>query len=135
MSQANKVTFRGMTVSDTTQVTRWLQEDADHQSADERIFTDPVIGRSQFAVEIDGEIAFYVATENVARVHIQFDPAKTGSRKNTKALILGFTWLQKQLKERGYFEVLFDSRVPRLVRFCQKVLGFLKLDQDYSVRL
>lgn len=134
MKMKQQVTFRPVTVDDGLQVAQWIRNDPDHQTADERLFTEPALGRAQFAVEVAGKPAFYVSVENVARVHIQFDPSTTGAARNLKALYFGFAWLRERLKERGYLELIFDSRVPRLVRFCQSVLGFIKRDQDYSVR-
>lgn len=134
MKMKQQVSFRGLNDSDRLTVAQWLRDDPDHQGSDDRLFTVPAEGRSQFAVEVDGEPVFYAVVENVARLHIQFDPTKTGSPKNVKTLYFGFAWLRKQLKNRGYFECIFDSRIPRLVRFCEKVLGFIKRDQDYSVR-
>lgn len=124
---------RGLTQDDKTQVVEWLRNDPEHQTANSSLFTDAAPGRTQFAMEKDGQAIFYCTVENVARIHIQFNPS--GSiLKNIKTLITGFKWLMGSLKERGYHELIFDSRFRPLIRMCEKALGFQKRDQDYSVR-
>lgn len=124
---------RGLTAEDRAQVVEWLKNDPDHQTADSSLFTDEAPGRTQFAIEKDGQPVFYCTVENIARIHIQFNPS--GSiLQNVKGLITGFKWLMGSLKERGYHELVFDSRFRPLIRMCEKALGFQKRDQDYSVR-
>lgn len=126
--------YRSLDEIDKTLVEQWLSNDPEHQSADSRLFTESKAGISQFVVEREGKPVFYVSVENVARVHIQFNPS--GSvLNNVRSLITSFQWLIESLTNRGYHEVIFDSRYPSLIKFCKKILGFQKLDQDYSVRL
>lgn len=129
-----KFTFRGLTEADKQQVTQWLQADEHHQSANPALFTDTVAGRAPFVLEHNGTPLFYVSIENVARVHIQFQPG-ANTLSNAKALIAGFKWLCNNLANRGYWEVIFDSKFAPLIRFCQSVLGFTKCSEDYSTKL
>lgn len=124
---------RSLTDADKTQVVEWLKNDPEHQTADSTLFTDEAPGRTQFAIEKDGEALFFCSVENVARIHIQFNP-QGSLLKNVKGLLIGFKWLMGMLKERGYHELIFDSRFGPLIRMCEKALGFQKRDQDYSVR-
>lgn len=128
------ISYRGLDDADKALVSQWLKNDPEHQSADSRLFTDQAPGRSQFVLERDKKPVFYVTVENVARVHIQFNP-QGSFLTNVKTLLEGFKWLLKSLHDRGYHEMLFDSRFKPLIRLCEKALGFVKTDQDYSVRL
>ncbi|HEX3682203.1 MAG TPA: hypothetical protein VHU83_06640 [Bryobacteraceae bacterium] len=128
------IAYRSLDESDKARVSEWLKNDPEHQTADCSLFTDAAPGRTQFAVDEDGAPVFYVCVENVARVHIQFEPGG-GTLKNAKTLITGFRWLIANLKQRGYHELIFDSRFQPLIRFCEKAMGFLKREQDYSARL
>jgi hypothetical protein len=129
------IAYRSLDEADRARVIEWLKNDPEHQTANYSLFTEPAPGRSQFAVDEDGTPVFYVCVENIARVHIQFNPKSGSTLKNVKALLTGFRWLIGNLKQQGYHELIFDSRFEPLIRFCQKAMGFFKRDQDYSVRL
>lgn len=125
--------YRGRTVPDDEITKAWHAADPEHQHGDVDFFIKPVPGREHFVIDRDGKPLLYVTVENVARVHIQFNPE--GSKiKILKGLIEGFKWLANSLQARGYREMIFDSRFPSLIKFCQSALGFLKRDNDYSTR-
>lgn len=128
-----KVTFSQRTVPDIALLKEWHAADPEHQHADPNFFIEDRPGVSHFTVENDGEKMMFVTVENIARVHIQFSPdAPKG--KMVRTLLLGFTWLINSLRERGYKEIIFDSKFPSLIKFFQSALGFQKCDQDYSTR-
>lgn len=127
-------TFKSLTDENKAQLVEWLRNDPEHQRADPDLFTVPQPGRSQFAVcGEDGKPVLYATVEMIARVHIQFNPG--GNKLRTaKALIAGLKQLERDLRERGFFEILFDSRYPSLIKFCRSALGFGPT-QEYSLRL
>lgn len=127
-------TFRGLTEADKQRIRQWIAADEHHQTVNPDFFTETVAGRAPFVLEHNGAPLFYVTVENVARVHIQFQPS-ANKLSNAKALVAGFKWIIENLKNRGYWELIFDSRFEPLIRFCQSVLGFQKCTQDYSTRL
>jgi hypothetical protein len=130
----SKIVFKGRTIPENQVLESWHKDDPEHQKADVEFFIKPAPGVEHLTVEKDGETMFFVTIENVARVHIQFNPT-AGKLKVLKTLMIGFTWLQAALKERSYREMIFDSRFAPLIKFCQSALGFIKLNQDYSTRL
>jgi hypothetical protein len=133
MSRA-KVVFSQRTVPDNTLLNEWHAADVEHQHADASFFTEPRPGVEHFTVKNGDEPMMFVTVENVARVHIQFSP-NAPKLKLVKTLLLGLAWLINALKERGYRELIFDSKFPSLIKFCQSALGFQKCDQDYSTRI
>lgn len=130
----SKISFKTRTVLDDQLLKEWHKNDPEHQSSDADFFIDPAPGRQHLTVNHCDEPVLFLTVENVARVHIQFNP-NGGKLKTCKTLIMGLTWLIKTLKERGYHELIFDSKFPSLIKFCQSALGFFKLNQDYSTRL
>ena len=134
MKKQEKIIFKSRSDQDNIILSQWHAADPEHQLADVGFFTEPSLGVQHLTVDNDDETIAFVTVENVARVHIQFNP--NGSKlKIAKTLILGMTWLAKTLKERGYKELIFDTKFPSLIKFAQSVLGFIKRDQDYSTRL
>jgi hypothetical protein len=59
------------------------------------------------------------------QVDIQYVSNKDGKR-NLKVMREGFPALAAKAKENGFSDIVFDSSVPALRKFCLKRLGFVE---------
>lgn len=114
----------------------WIARDPEHAGkVQPEFFTQSDTrnpGNLTYAWEDEsGQTLFYVKVENVARIHIQFNP-DAPKTANAKGLELGYRWLIHGLKERGYREIIFESTFSPLIRFCKRVFGFRRREADYS---
>lgn len=118
--------------SDIETLAKWIEQDEHHKDVDPKFFLAAEPGSQVYKWGDEGqEPLFFVKLENVARVHVQFNP-NAPKASNAKGLELGYRWLIANLKKRGYREIIFDSIHAPLIRFCKRIFAFRKLDKDYS---
>jgi len=75
----------------------------------------------------------WVRIERVMRISIQHDP-NVSKQATSKILYRGSRWLMGEARKKGFTELIFESRAPRLVQFFKTLLGFQRLRANYSVR-
>jgi len=127
---------RLLNAEDDLVIASWIKRDPEHAGkVTAEFFTQSDTrnpGNLTYAWEDEqGQTLFYVKVENVARVHIQFNP-DAPKASNAKGLELGYRWLMHGLRERGYRELIFESTYAPLIRYCRRVFGFRRREADYS---
>lgn len=132
--------LRPVNESDRAHLQKWIDADADHKGKVAPEFfmgltpqgkPDPCI--EAFLVEDrNGEPVFYFRQMRALRVDIQFGPAATAAdrHRNREALTAGFQWLYSRARFSGFRQMIFQSSVAPLIRFCEKRLGFYKSDTE-----
>lgn len=124
---------RILSASDDSTIQEWIDRDPEHKGKIRApFFTQPSNGQLAYAWEDEnGKTLFYVLVENVARIHIQFNP-DLNRAENARGLNKGYEWLIDGLRDRGYKEMIFESTYAPLIRFCKRVFGFKKSENDFS---
>lgn len=123
----SKYQLRPATEEDRELCERWIEADADHRGrvkAD--FFIKPEPGVETFVLEdADGQV-FFFRMMRALRIDIQFGPATSPEdRERTRiALMNGFDWLKDSCRNAVIRQVMFESNVAPLVRFCEKRFGF-----------
>lgn len=90
-------------------------------------FLSLVPGEDAWALEdMQGNVIFYFKTATAVRVSIQFTGATTREEKarNRVALTKGLTWIEDQLRQNHFREMIFDTQGPELAAFAKRRLGF-----------
>lgn len=108
-------------------VAEWIEADPDHRGrvAPEFFISGQPDSECLVLEDERGPILF-LRMERALRIHIQFAPAVTAEDKQRtrEAMLEGFPWLQQMARNSGFREILFQSTVAPLIRFCEKRFGF-----------
>lgn len=75
----------------------------------------------------------WVRIERVMRISIQHDP-ESPMPALSRILYKGFFWLKGEARSKGFTEVIFESRAPRLIHFLKNLFGFERARNTYYVR-
>lgn len=131
MFQFNEFKLRAATPADEVWLKAAIEADDDHRGrVKPAFFTEQLTGRAECMVIEDAEGApvFAFRMERAIRLHIQFQPATTTEERQRigAALTEGFLWLREAAQASGFREILFQSTVAPLVRFCSKRFGFTR---------
>lgn len=90
-------------------------------------FLTLIPGEDAWALEdMLGNVIFYFKTQTAVRVSIQFTGATTREEKtrNRVALTKGLAWIEDQLRQNHFREMIFDTQGPELAAFAKRRLGF-----------
>jgi len=120
-------TVRPMTEQDRPYLEIQIQADEHHRdkvTAD--FFLKPLPGESSWALEDEeGRVVFYFKNSPVVRMHIQFTPDETGTRRRTiTGLMKGLAWIEAMFRVARFREIIFDVDSPELEEFAKRRLGF-----------
>ena len=75
----------------------------------------------------------WVRIERVMRISIQQDP-DASVQATSKILFRGFRWLMGEARRKGFEEIVFESRAPRLIQFFKTLFGFERARNTFYVR-
>lgn len=138
--------LRPVSADDYQQLEEWIAADPAHASlfvpdfflgnkvdANGEIAPDP--RATCYAIEDDKGTVFYIRLSRIARVHIQFAPARelSEARRNIIALAQGMSFLEVPLSRAGAEEWIFSSFSPGLRKLAERSLGF-RSSPDEMVR-
>jgi hypothetical protein len=117
--------------SDRDHCARWIEQDDDHRGMVlPEFFIRQTPGVECWVLEFatSCEPIFYFRMSRALRLDIQFGPVTTAEEKEElmAALMEGFGWLIATSAKSGYRQIVFDSKNPALIRFCDKRFGFKK---------
>lgn len=119
--------LRPATEADRELCERWIEADPDHRGrVNADFFIKPEPGVETFVLEdAQGEV-FFFRMMRALRIDIQFGPSTSAEeRERTRlALMNGFDWLKESCGSAVIRQVIFESQVVPLVRFCEKRFGF-----------
>jgi hypothetical protein len=120
--------IRPMTEQDRHYLDSLIEEDAYHMGRmTGDYFLKLVPGEDSWAFEDEhGHVIFYFKTQTACRVSIQFGPSEKPEdrTRNRDALIKGMAWLESQLQQNAFREILFDNDGPMLKAMAKRRLGF-----------
>jgi len=120
-------TLRPATAEDEQLLAGWIAADDDHRDRlTPSFWTEKHKGLDTMMLEDGQGHIFALRIERLARLHIQFAPATTEADRERlrDALTEGCEWLAHSLAAVGIRELVFESRVARLVAFSLRRLGF-----------
>jgi hypothetical protein len=126
-----KIDLRKPTEMDLLRFKECLSHDPDHSAQDPDSWA---MGPAEFYVFHDGRgNRVWVRMERVLRISLQHDQ---DSPKIAIAGILdkGLHWLVGAARQKGYEEIIFESRAERLIQFFKKRFGFEPLKENFYVR-
>jgi hypothetical protein len=106
--------------TDREQLEAMIAEDADHagrSTADFWLPSEKDKNRLCVTFEDDKGPVFFLRLEKVLRVHAQFG---TDKMRTARALIDFNEWLDRESRQHGYVQVIWDSISSSLVRFAEK---------------
>lgn len=111
--------YRKLIPNDRFLLEKLIAIDSDHANKSTVDFwTQEVPGKVQsFAVEDTKGPIFYVKSENLARLHMQFDPRE--KFRTAKALAWFIPNIQASLKG-SYRQIIFESTSEDLIRFAER---------------
>lgn len=105
-----------------------IEDDAYHKGRmTPDYFLKLVPGEDAWAVEDEqGNILFYFKTQTAVRLSIQFSAGATPEerRRNREAMTRGMAWIETQLQQNHFREIIFDTDGPELKAFAKRRLGF-----------
>lgn len=133
MSELGKfdgLTMRRTEPDDRPLLDRWVDSDPYHAHVDPEYFMG---SQGCFAFEDKDGVVFFVRLAQVARVSIQFDMERMGTRQKMRvadALTKGMAMLEMNLRRAGVEEWIFDSVAPNLKRFVIEKLGFSESENE-----
>jgi hypothetical protein len=124
------VRLRKPTPDDLKRFNECLASDPDHvgQDADSWL-AEP----GEFWTFYNGDTRVWCRVERVLRVSIQHD--QDCPRKAIAPLIYkGFAWILGMARQKGFTEIIFESKAPRLILFIQKLFGFEPVRNHFHLR-
>lgn len=87
-------------------------------------FLDLKPGEDAWALEDQrGKVLFYFKTQTAVRVSMLFTEAEEKTR-NRIALMKGFAWIEAQLRQNCFREILFQTDGPELAQMAKRRMGF-----------
>lgn len=125
-----RVDIRKPTDDDLTRFKECLALDNDHSKQDAAEWMATPGEFWTFYDEAGNRV--WARLDRCLRVSIQHDPASP--RKALAPLIYkGMFWIQGAARNKGFSEILFESRAPRLIQFVQKLFGFEPVKENYHL--
>jgi len=119
--------FRPTNEQDRALIAEWIEADPDHKGRCNADFWLSHDKAEQFAVEDEQGTVFFVRSEDLLRLHIQFSP----DRKRTAKAIDEFTpMIAEQAGRERYKQLIFESVFKPLIRFLKK-RGFHSSPDEY----
>lgn len=115
------ITDRLLTADDEDALTASLATDEEHPDLEAAFFSQPGTMTSVYEDET-GPIC-YVRGTAVLRLDIHWVSNKD-FRRNMTAMVEGFPVLEGKARANGFGQIVFESSVPLLRKFCIKRLGF-----------
>lgn len=108
---------RGVKESDREQLEEMIAADPDHRGRCTADFWMPDDKSLCLAFEDDKGVVFFLRLEKVLRVHAQFVADKM---RTARALIDFNSWIDREARQHGYIQIIWDSVSASLVRFAEK---------------
>jgi hypothetical protein len=119
----SKYDLRPIAESDREHLTAAIARDRQHRdTVTPEFFLKPEAGMESMVLVSHDETMFYFMMERALRLHIQFC-VTSDAEKNKQAMSDGFLWLREMAKANGFRQLIFDSKFPPLIRFCER-FGF-----------
>jgi hypothetical protein len=118
---------------DSELLREWIAADPDHAGRTTAAgWLHPAAGvENLLLVDREGPLLF-LRCANAMRLDIQFSP---GNRmRMAGALLSGLPWLAEQARDRGYAQMIYESRSPRLVKFLERI-GFREVRTEHVLQL
>lgn len=130
MWKFNGFTLRLTQAKDEEIARKWMAEDREHDGRFPPTFwleknpsTDGMILEDE-----DGQPVLFLRIERIARVHVQFSPAKHARERYRmmQAVDAGLQWIIPRLGVLGFCGMVFASRVGRLKNYFISRYGFME---------
>ena len=110
--------YRPLNGQDKDTLTEWIARDPDHKGrCNAEFWTSPPPQAESFVVEDEQGKIFYVRTEKLLRIHIQFDPTEN---ERTKAALEQFCSDIKKTAKPSYKQVVIETVFRPLALFLLK---------------
>lgn len=110
--------YRPLNGQDKDTLTEWIDRDPDHKGrCNAEFWASPPSQAESFATEDDKGAVFYVRTEKLLRIHVQFDPAEN---ERTKAALEQFCTDIKRTARPTYKQVIIETVFRPLALFLLK---------------
>lgn len=120
-------TMRTATADDLPLIRAAILADPDHDGrVPAEFFLNGGEGVDCCVVEDRDGTVYYIRFEHCLRLHIQFTAAQSPDERerNRDGLIAGLGWLRGYATARNIRQLIFESAVQPLVRFCERALGW-----------
>lgn len=115
------ITDRPLAIDDEDALTASLATDEEHPDLKADFFSQP--GTRTNVYEDEAGPICYVRGRPVLRLDIHWVSNKD-FRRNMTAMVEGFPVLEDKARANGFGQIIFESSVPLLRKFCIKRLGF-----------
>jgi hypothetical protein len=129
----DKYRLRKAEEADRAMCQKWINEDPDHAGCvTPDFFLKQEPGAEAYLMEDENGPLFFFKMSRAIRISIQFGPSATREERdrNAEALEVGFGWLLSQAQDAVVREMIFESTVVPLIRFCENRFGFKKAPDD-----
>jgi hypothetical protein len=98
-------------------------------------FLNLLPGEDAWAIEDQhGTVVLYFKTQTAVRLSLLFAEAGNPAEKhrNRDVLMRGLAWIEAQLRQNHFREILFDSQGPELRAMAKRRMGFKEASEDLS---